>query len=207
MLDLITESGRVKAVVDESPTAPGRSYVVAASVVLGAVVIAVTLFFAMRTEVPSSENINVAVSAPVRRYSINLSPDAPLEPMSPQGGGTGLAVSPDGLFLVYVASTGPATKQLFLRRLDQLDDARPLAGTEAAVDAFFSPDGQWIGFIANDKLKKVSVRGGAPITLCDISNNLGVSWGDDGHIVFAHGKGNWSATHIRFRRSRRGPHG
>ncbi len=30
VLDLITESGRVKAVVDESPTAPGRSYLVAA---------------------------------------------------------------------------------------------------------------------------------------------------------------------------------
>jgi serine/threonine-protein kinase len=182
---LITESGRVKAVVDESPTAPGRSYVVAASVVLGAVVIAVALFFALRTEVPPSESINVAVSASVRRYSISLSPDAPLQPMPMEGPGTGLALSPDGLLLVYVASTGPATQQLFLRRLDQLDDAQPIAGTEGAVNSFFSPDSQWIGFFTSDKLKKVSILGGASITLCDISMPFGASWADDGHIVFS----------------------
>ena len=145
VLDLITESGRIKAVVDESPTASGRSYMVAASVALGAIVIAVALFLALRTEVPPSESINVAVSAPVRRYSINLSPDAPLQPMDAQGTGTGIALSPDGLLLVYIASTGPGTKQLFLRRLDQLDDAQPIAGTEGALDPFFSPDSQWIG--------------------------------------------------------------
>jgi serine/threonine-protein kinase len=183
LLDLITESGRFKAVVDENPTAPGRSYVVAASVVLGAVVLAVAMFFALRTKPRSSE----AVSAPVRRYSINLSPDAPLQPMESDGSGTGIALSPDGLLLAYVASTGPRTKQLFLRRLDQLD-ARPLAGTEHAGGAFFSPDSQWIGF-THDKLKKVSVQGGAPVTLCDLSADLGASWGDDGHIVFASGMG------------------
>ena len=190
VLDLITESGRVKAVVDESSTAPGRSYVVAASVVLGAVVIAVTLFFAMRTEIPSSENINVSLSAPVRRYSINLSPDAPLQ--RDETGRRRYGHSPFAGRLVPRLCRGYRTRnqqQLFLCRLDRLDDARPLAGTEAAVDASFSPDGQWIGFITNDRLKKVSVRGGAPITLCDISNNLGVSWGDDGNIVFATGRG------------------
>jgi serine/threonine-protein kinase len=109
--------------------------------------------------------------------------------MGPQGGGTGLALSPDGSLLVYVASTEKEDHPLFLRRLDQLDDAKPLAGTEHTSGAFFSPDGQWIGFFTNDKLKKVSIRGGAPITLCDISANMGASWGDDGHIVFSSGKG------------------
>jgi serine/threonine-protein kinase len=109
--------------------------------------------------------------------------------MEAQGEGTGLALSPDGMLLVYVASTGPATKQLFLRRLDQLDNAQPIAGTEHAVSAFFSPDSQWIGFFTHDKLKKVSVLGGSPITLCDISADLGASWGDDGHIVFSSGFG------------------
>ncbi len=126
---------------------------------------------------------------PVRRYSINLSPDAPLEPLGAKGGGTGLALSPDGLLLVYVASLGPKQHLLFLRRLDQLDDAQPIAGTEHAVFAFFSPDGQWIGFFTHDKLKKVSVQGGSPITLCDISMDLGASWGEDGHIVLSSGFG------------------
>ena len=182
VFDLITESGRVGAVAYEPP--PRRSYVLAASVALGAVIIAASLFLALRTEVPPSE------SEPVRRYSINLSPDAPLQPMEADGSGTGMALSPDGLYLVYVADTGSNQQQLFLRRLDQLDDARPLAGTEHAVSAFFSPDSRWIGFFTQDKLKKVSVQGGSPITLCgDISAELGASWGDDGHIVFSSGMG------------------
>jgi serine/threonine-protein kinase len=105
--------------------------------------------------------------------------------MGAEGSGSGVALSPDGLLLVYVASTGPGTKQLFLRRLDQLDDAQPIAGTEGAFDPFFSPDSQWIGFFTPDKLKKVSVLGGSSITLCDIAIPLGATWADDGHIVFA----------------------
>jgi len=182
---LITESGRVKAMVGELATSPRRSYVVAASIVLGAVVIAAALFFALKTELTPSESTHGAVSAPVRRYSIKLSPDAPLQPIDAQGRGTGLALSPDGLLLVYVASTGPGTKQLFLRRLDQLDDAEPITGTEGAIDPFFSPDSQWIGFFAGGKLKKVSVLGSSPITLCDISAELGADWADDGYIVFS----------------------
>ncbi|GAF68265.1 unnamed protein product, partial [marine sediment metagenome] len=119
------------------------------------------------------------------RYSINLSPDAPLQPMGAEGSGSGVALSPDGLLLVYIASTGPGTKQLFLRRLDQLDDAQPVAGTEGAFDPFFSPDSQWIGFFTPGKLKKVSVLGGSPITLCDILVPLGASWTDDDHIMFS----------------------
>jgi serine/threonine-protein kinase len=126
---------------------------------------------------------------PIRRYSINLSPDAPLRPMEEDGSGTGLALSPDGLLIVYVADTGPNQHQLFLRRLDRIDDARPLDGTENAVSAFFSPDSRWIGFVTHDKLKKVSVQGGSSVTLCDISANLGANWGDDGHIVFSAGFG------------------
>ena len=180
MLDVITESGRAKALAGEVATSPRRSYVVAAaSIVIGVtlcgLIIATALVLTQVAAVPPPE--------PVRRYSINLSPDAPLQPLDAQGRGSGLALSPDGLLLVYIASTGSETKQLFLRRLDQLDDARPIAGTEGALGPFFSPDSQWIGFFSADKLKKVSVLGGASITLCDISVGLGASWGDDGHIV------------------------
>lgn len=191
VLDLITEPGRVKTVADESLTAPGRSYVVAASVVLGAAVIAAALFLALRPEAPLPESITGAVSSPVlqhepvRRYSINLSLDAPLQPMGAEGSGSGMALSPNGLLLVYVASTGPGTKQLFLRRLDQLDDAQPIAGTEGAFDPFFSPDSQWIGFFTPGKLKKVFVLGGRSTTLCNTVNALGASWGEDDNIVFS----------------------
>ena len=59
----------------------------------------------------------------------------------------------------------------------------PLAGTEDGVDAFFSPDGQWVGFFADGKMKKVSVHGGSPVTLCDAPSPHGASWGEDGNIV------------------------
>ncbi|MHC4580100.1 MAG: protein kinase domain-containing protein [Planctomycetota bacterium] len=184
---LITESGRVKVVAGEVTKSPRRSYMVGACVVFGALIICASIIFALRGDLSPDETSSVLGPQlePVRRYSINLSPDAPLQRVDWEGRGSGMALSPDGLLLVYVASTGPETRQLFLRRLDQLDDAQPIAGTEGAFDPFFSPDSQWIGFFTRDKLKKVSVLGGVPITLCDISTPLFAHWADNGHIVFS----------------------
>ena len=41
-------------------------------------------------------------------------------------------------------------------------EVRPLAGTEGAAGPVFSPDGAWIAFIADGRLKKVPVLGGSP---------------------------------------------
>jgi serine/threonine-protein kinase len=72
---------------------------------------------------------------------------------------------------------------LYLRRLDQLT-ALPLAGTDGAVNPFFSPDGRWIAFFADGKLKKVAAGGGATVTLADTPNARGGTWGDDDTLVF-----------------------
>ena len=71
-----------------------------------------------------------------------------------------------------------------MRRLDQLQ-ATPLSGTDDADSPFFSPDGQWIGFFADGKLKKIAVTGGAAVTLCDAPNGRGGAWSEDGTIVFS----------------------
>jgi eukaryotic-like serine/threonine-protein kinase len=94
-----------------------------------------------------------------------------------------LALSPDGRSIVYVASRGPTT-QLLLRRLDAATST-PLPGTAGAVSPFFSPDGEWIGFFADGKLKKTPVRGGSVATIADAADGLGGTWGRDGTIVFA----------------------
>src|SRR5207245_3599537 len=96
-----------------------------------------------------------------------------------------LAVSPDGGTLAWSACEGATgTCGLFVRPIDRLDPVR-LAGTDGAMAPFFSPDGRWLGFFADGKLKKVAVSGGSPITLADAPIAGGGSWSDDGRIVFS----------------------
>jgi Tol biopolymer transport system component len=95
-----------------------------------------------------------------------------------------LAISPDGTRLAYVALQG-SVSQVYLRAMDSLE-ARAIPGTDGAGHPFFSPDGQWIGFSAGGKLKKVSLSGGAPISLTDVTPRgiIGASWGSQGVIAF-----------------------
>src|SRR4029077_13650168 len=96
---------------------------------------------------------------------------------------TAVALSPDGKTLVFGAIWG-GSAQLYARAMDQLS-ATPLAGTSGGSSPFFSPDGQWVGFGAGGKLKKVPLAGGPAVTLCDAATLFGASWGSDGTIVFA----------------------
>jgi serine/threonine-protein kinase len=93
-----------------------------------------------------------------------------------------LALSPDGRTLVYVGARNDR-QQLFLRPFDR-DEIRPIPGTDGAEFPFFSPDGLWVGFFAETKLKKVSLAGGLPIVLCDAPDTRRANWGADGTIVF-----------------------
>jgi eukaryotic-like serine/threonine-protein kinase len=97
--------------------------------------------------------------------------------------GGSVVLSPDGrrLAFVAVASNGPA--RIWIRTLAKLS-ADPLERTEGATFPFWSPDGQWIAFFAEGKLKKIRVAGGAPITICDAPFGRGGSW-RNGVIIFA----------------------
>ena len=101
-------------------------------------------------------------------------------------GAAPLTISSDGRRVAYVAAVSGRT-QLFLRNLDAFVP-EAIAGTEAAQYPFFSPDGEWIAFFADRKLKRVSIRGGAPVAVCDApAIGRGGTWGADGTIVFAPG--------------------
>ena len=92
--------------------------------------------------------------------------------------GASEVLSPDGRMLALVATSAPGEPpQIYLRRLDQLQ-AAAMAGTAGASSPFFSPDGAWIGFFAGGKVKKVSVSGGAVVTLCDAPTPRGGWWGE-----------------------------
>jgi hypothetical protein len=94
-----------------------------------------------------------------------------------------LALSRDGRQIAYVAERA-GTPALYLRALDAAE-ARLIEGTSNATTPFFSPDGSWIGFCADGKLKKVAVAGSLPIALADVSTPRGAVWLDDDSIVFS----------------------
>jgi eukaryotic-like serine/threonine-protein kinase len=112
----------------------------------------------------------------VNRFTIQIPASAPL-----MARGGGLALSPDGSTLVYVAGTRPG---LVARRLND-QAAEPVRGGEGGVGPFYSPDGAWIGFFADGKLKKVPAGGGLAETICDAPPGARGTWGDDNTIVVA----------------------
>ncbi len=95
-----------------------------------------------------------------------------------------LAISADGDRIVYLG-TGKNGLQLYLRQLDSFQ-ITPISGTQGAVDPFFSPDGQWIAFTGEGKLKKVAITGGAAEVICDLFGaHSGGTWNSDGNIYLS----------------------
>ena len=94
-----------------------------------------------------------------------------------------IALSPDGGTFVY--RDAAPNRGLWVKRRDRLE-ATPLAGTERASNPVFSPDGAWVAFVADGRLKKVSVAGGTVITIADSAAGGygGAAWLDDGTIIF-----------------------
>jgi serine/threonine-protein kinase len=119
-------------------------------------------------------------SPALTRTMITLPSDQELDT---RGGAHPLAIAPDGRRIAYVADAGGRT-QLYIRSMDAFEP-KPIAETEGAQYPFFSPDGEWVAFFAAGKLKRVAVRGGSPLTICDapIVGN-GATWSPDGTIVF-----------------------
>ncbi|HKQ77547.1 MAG TPA: protein kinase [Blastocatellia bacterium] len=91
-----------------------------------------------------------------------------------------IAVSPDGAWLAFTSETEKGLWTLALAT----GEAKPLAGYEGATYPFWSPDSRFIGFFESEKLKKIEVTGGLPITICDVHNGMGGSWSRAGVIIF-----------------------
>ena len=111
------------------------------------------------------------------RWTISLPADAPLSIGTPWAS---LDVSRDGRSILYAAQIRDE-RALFVRRADDLTP-HLVGGTNDVWEGFFSADGQWIGFISADQLKKVAITGGQPITIADVPNFHSGVWADDGTI-------------------------
>ena len=141
----------------------------AATAVLASIAIAFAIGFVLRAPKPPQP----------MRLSVEIGADGSLYTVF----GASAILSPDGTRLALVASGADQKRRIYVRSLDALQ-ATTLSGTENARNPFFSPDGQWLGFFADGKLKKISVQGGAAVELCAAPDDRGGSWGEDGTIVF-----------------------
>lgn len=132
---------------------------------------ATVLFFSSRSGAPALS---------VRAYI----PPPPGTAFRPTGFDSGPAVvSPDGKMLAFSAVDEKGITNLWIRPLDAAQ-ATMLPGTEDASAPFWSPDGQHLAFIADRKLKKISIRGESAQTLADEAA-YGGSWSADGTILFS----------------------
>lgn len=104
-------------------------------------------------------------------------------PSSPLGWtSVAVALSPDGRQISGTSDSGP----IWVRPLDS-EAARTLPGTEQSGDTFWSPDSKSIGFVANQKLKRIELATGVVQTLADAPTYRGATWNENGTILFAPG--------------------
>lgn len=107
----------------------------------------------------------------------------------PDHPGQNFVISPDGAELAYVG--GVRSTQLFRRRLDALEST-PVAGTVGANQTRYSPDGQWLGFVQSNQLRKVALAGGPSVVIADSAEKF--TWGDGDVVVFVWRGALWRTT-------------
>src|SRR5580693_8258865 len=97
----------------------------------------------------------------------------------------GLALSPDGRQLAFIATGADGIPRISVRALNSLE-IRTLWGTEAVGSmVFWSPDSRFIGFDSGGKLEKIDASGGPAETVCSLNlMGVGGSWNKDGTIIF-----------------------
>ena len=83
-----------------------------------------------------------------------------------------VVISPDGSEIVYGARGEDQKVQLYVRKLSDFAST-PIAGTEDGQNPFFSPNGEWLGFVSENKLKKVSLRGGSAVAITEGAAAIG----------------------------------
>jgi eukaryotic-like serine/threonine-protein kinase len=114
----------------------------------------------------------------ITRFTISLPEHSGLSADTTQS----VVLSPNGRELAYVASEN-GLPHLYVRSLDRFDSLA-IPESEGASFPFFSPDGEWIAFFSQGKLKKASVNGSAPVVVCDLNSFFGGTWTSDGKIIF-----------------------
>jgi len=173
--EMIAGRGRQPAaavsVVSAAPVSRGRHAALLAGVALGAAALTALAAWSMRPAPPVRPPLHLEVV---------VSGDLPLF----QSQGSGVVISPDGRMIAYATGTptNSSAGRINIRPLDRLESIQVI-DSDNGYNPFYSPDGKWIGFATPTSLKKVSVAGGTPLTLCPVALSRGAAWGEKGAIV------------------------
>jgi Tol biopolymer transport system component len=105
----------------------------------------------------------------------------------PKRGAADLTLSPNGRSVAFISPVlNDKSSALWIRPLDSLD-AKEVPGTEGASSPFWSPDSRFLGFFADNKLKKVELATSAVQTICEAPIkrfSYGGTWSTAGVILF-----------------------
>jgi serine/threonine protein kinase len=113
--------------------------------------------------------------------SFHLAPTHPMPTIN-----YSLAISPDGKWIVFVASLPDSKTSLYLYEVGSVTPTQ-LHGTEGAQQPFWSPDSRSIGFFAGRRLKTMDIPLGTQQDICEVTNSIvgGGTWSDDGIIIYS----------------------
>ncbi|MGK2933734.1 MAG: protein kinase domain-containing protein [Gemmatimonadaceae bacterium] len=149
------------------------------------VALAVAAVAAVAYGLSQSTSSRDAEPGPTVRFPLTLPPGMAIATSTQ----TIFSLSPDGALLAFAAREPNGMQRLFTRAIGD-PVVKPLIGTDEAFIVFFSPDGEWLGFVSNAKLKKVRSIGGTVMSIADLSGIIGGgAWGAGGEIVISMGSG------------------
>ncbi|MFL5516181.1 MAG: hypothetical protein ACJ8DJ_08490, partial [Gemmatimonadales bacterium] len=96
----------------------------------------------------------------------------------------GLALSPDGMQLAFIAQDRSGGTAVWLRSLDSLA-ANRIDGTDGGSGPFWSADGGSLGYFARGQLWVGDLRDGGRRALCPAPRPGGGAWTKDGLIIYS----------------------
>jgi Tol biopolymer transport system component len=161
-----------------STTRAKLPWIVAAAA--GALAVAAVAFNLVRPDASASE---------VGRFAIEY----PHTQGQRYGDGRALAISPDGSVIVTTAAGG-SDDLLFYRKIDEYE-VHQIDAARTGRLPFFSPDGEWIGYVTSEGLRKINLAGGPPTRLGSLKAfSTGAAWSTNGFIYLTSSQQLWRVS-------------